>query len=107
MSQLISNPAPLRVITASLNDMPNRLRLLAAADLTEPAFYRNLMFPKLRRLADAFAVPHTAKIAAFSTSATSAPLGCRYISAEQRPASVRTGGLLSAGERCSVFFCTL
>ena len=29
MSQFISNPAPLRVITASLNDMPDRLRLLA------------------------------------------------------------------------------
>ena len=29
MSQLISNPAPLRVITGNLNDMPDRLRLLA------------------------------------------------------------------------------
>lgn len=27
--RFLSNPAPLRVITASLNDMPNRLRLLA------------------------------------------------------------------------------
>ncbi len=77
------------------------------AGLTESAFCRNLMFPKLRRLADAFAVPHTVRIAAFSVSATNAPPGCRYILAEQRPVSVRTGGLLSAGERCSVFFCTL
>lgn len=30
MSQFfLSNPAPLRVITGNLNDMPNRLRLLA------------------------------------------------------------------------------
>ena len=29
MSQLISNPAPLRIITDNLNDMPDRLRLLA------------------------------------------------------------------------------
>ena len=27
--RFLSNPAPLRVITASLNDMPDRLRLLA------------------------------------------------------------------------------
>lgn len=27
------------------------------------------------------------------------------ILAEQRPASVRTGGLVMAGERCSAFFC--
>ena len=29
MSQFISNPAPLRIITGNLNDMPDRLRLLA------------------------------------------------------------------------------
>ena len=81
--------------------------VLRGEALTDRRFCRNLMFPKLRRLADAFAVPHTVKIAAFSVSATNAPLGCRYILAEQRPVSVRTGGLLSAGERCSVFFCTL
>lgn len=29
MSQFLPNPAPLRSITANLNDMPDRLRLLA------------------------------------------------------------------------------
>lgn len=36
------------------------------------------------------------------TSVTTA--GCGYISAEQRPVSVRTGGLIWAGERCFAFF---
>ena len=64
--------------------------------------------PKHRRLAGACAsVPALARNTAFPTSAACAPLGCGYISAEQRPVSVRTGGPLCAGERCSVFFCTL
>ena len=77
--------------------------------LTNRAKFLRLKFPELRRLAGAFAcVPALARIAAFSVSATCASLSwCRYISAEQRPVSVRTGGPLSAGERCSVFFCTL
>ena len=31
-------------------------------------------------------------------------MGVEYISAEQRPVSVRTGGLSTAGERCFAFF---
>lgn len=38
-------------------------------------------------------------------SATGASYGRCYISAEQRPVSVRTGGLTRAGERCFAFFC--
>ena len=38
-------------------------------------------------------------------SATGASCGRCYISAEQRPVSVRTGSLPTAGERCSAFFC--
>lgn len=34
-------------------------------------------------------------------------MGVEYISAEQRPVSVRTGGLSTAGERCFAFFCIL
>ena len=77
--------------------------------LTNRAKFLRLKFPELDRLAGAFAsVPALARIAAFSVSATSASFSwCRYISAEQRPVSVRTGGPSSAGERCSVFFCTL
>lgn len=33
-------------------------------------------------------------------------MGVEYISAEQRPVSVRTGGLSVAGERCFAFFYT-
>ena len=59
-------------------------------------------------IAGAFAsVPALVKIAAFSVSATGAPRGRGFILAEQRPVSVRTGGLSLAGERCSAFFCTL
>lgn len=37
---------PLLDIESNLSPLPDRLRLLAAAGLTEPAFYRTLKFPK-------------------------------------------------------------
>ena len=37
--------------------------------------------------------------------ATGASCGRGYILADQRPVSVRTGGLARAGERCFAFFC--
>ena len=101
--------ATLRSLSADLYPLPDRLRLIAQPPLTACPASGNLSFPKLRRLAEAFASdPALARNTAFPVSATNAPLRwCGYISAEQRPVSVRTGGLLSAGERCSVFFCTL
>ena len=95
------SPRCLLEVQDSLSPLPENI-------LTAPAFCRTLNFPKHRRLAGAFAsVPALVKIAAFSVSATSAPCGRGFILAEQRPVSVRTGGLLCAGERCSAFFCTL
>ena len=41
--------SPLLDIESNLSPLPDRLRLLAAAGLTEPAFYRNLNFPKVER----------------------------------------------------------
>ena len=38
--------SPLLDIESNLSPLPDRLRLLAAAGLTEPAFYRNLKSPK-------------------------------------------------------------
>ena len=98
--------SPLLELETSIAPLPDRPRLLAQPPLTACPASGNLSFPKLRRLAEAFAsVPALARNTAFPVSATNAPLGwCGYISAEQRPVSVRTGGLLSAGERCSVFF---
>ena len=54
--------------------------------------------------------PHGEKCGFFvsaSYTAASASCGRRYILAEQRPVSARTGGLTVAGERCSAFFCAL
>lgn len=41
--------SPLLDIESNLSPLPDRLRLLAAAGLTEPTFYRNLNFPKVER----------------------------------------------------------
>lgn len=38
--------SPLLDIESNLSPLPDRLRLLAAAGLTEPAFYRTLKSPK-------------------------------------------------------------
>ena len=54
--------------------------------------------------------PHGEKCGFFvsaSYTAASASCGRRYILAEQRPVSARTGGLIAAGERCFAFFCAL
>lgn len=40
--------SPLLDIESNLSPLPDRVRLLAAAGLTEPAFYRNLKSPKSR-----------------------------------------------------------
>ena len=71
---------PLAAIAADLHPLPDRLRLMAEIVEGRGAF---LFLPSAHLL------------------------GVEYISAEQRPVSVRTGGLSVAGERCSVFFCTL
>ena len=94
-------PGSLLAVENSLSPLPENI-------LTAPAFCRTLKSPNNERLAGAFAsVPALVKIAAFSVSATSAPRGRGFILAEQRPVSVRTGGLSLAGERCSAFFCAL
>ncbi len=99
--------------------MSNRLILTAEILNTVPASDRldnltEIFNPEVPQteigVAEAFTgVPAPAKIAAFIVSATSVPFGrvFGYTSAEQRPVSVRTGGLSRAGERCSAFFCTL
>ena len=93
----VFSPHTLLEVESSLSPLPENI-------LTAPAFCRTLKSPKVGRLAEAFAsVPALVKIAAFSVSATSAPRGRGFILAEQRPVSVRTGGLSTAGERCSAF----
>ena len=50
--RFLSNPAPLRVITASLNDMPNRLRLLAACIEEDQTAYMDTVVTLLLECAD-------------------------------------------------------
>lgn len=109
MSQsFFSTPVPLLDIESNLSPLPDRLRLLAAVGLTEPAFYRTLKSPKLEGLPEPVPVsPPLTRITAFFVSAICAPLW----------AAVHIGGTTSsiredwrpssAGERCSAFFCTL
>lgn len=52
MSQFISNPAPLRIITASLNDMPDRLRLLAECIEEDQTAYMDTVVTLLLECAD-------------------------------------------------------
>ena len=72
----VFSPHALLEVESSLSPLPENI-------LTAPAFCRTLNFPKLRRLAGAFAsVPSLVKIAAFSVSATSAPRGRGFILAD-------------------------
>lgn len=50
------------------------------------------------------AAPQLEKSGIFSFCHHNTSLGGGYILAEQRPVSVRTGGLFRAGERCSVIY---
>ena len=50
--RFLSNPAPLRVITASLNDMPNRLRLLAECIEEDQTAYMDTVVTLLLECAD-------------------------------------------------------
>ena len=52
MSQFISNPAPLRIITGNLNDMPNRLRLLAECIEEDQTAYMDTVVTLLLECAD-------------------------------------------------------
>ena len=81
----------------------------AAAVLTEPAFCRTLNFPNTKRPCRSLCQrPRAgANRGVFAFLPSARLYGQRYILAEQRPVSVRTGGLFVAGERCSAFFCTL
>lgn len=63
---------------------------------------------KARRHRRLFRAPHGEKSGLFcfvSIPATGASCERRYILAERRPVSARTGGLALAGERRSAFFC--
>lgn len=63
---------------------------------------------KARRNRRLCRAPHGEKCGLFcfvSIPATGASCGRRYILAERRPVSARTGGLALAGERRSAFFC--
>lgn len=110
MSQLFPvPPTPLLDIESNLSPLPDRLRLLVAAVLTEPAFCRTLNFPNTKRPCRSLCQrPRAgANRGVFAFLPSARLYGQRYILAEQRPVSVRTGGLFVAGERCSAFFCTL
>ena len=73
--------------------------------LTAVHFLSKLNFPESTiGVAVAFAVPHTVRRAVFLVSAKMRSSKRCYKLAEQRPVSVRTGGLSWAGERCSAFF---
>ena len=89
--------------------MSQSLPVLRGAALTDRRFCRNLNFPKderpCRSLCQRPRAGMNRGVFCFCHQRTS--LGDVYKLAEQRPVSVRTGGLSSAGERCSVFFCTL
>lgn len=50
--RFLSNPAPLRVITASLNDMPDRLRLLAECIEEDQTAYMDTVVTLLLECAD-------------------------------------------------------
>jgi len=52
MSQFISNPAPLRIITGNLNDMPDRLRLLAECIEEDQTAYMDTVVTLLLECAD-------------------------------------------------------
>lgn len=65
-----------------------------------------LIFPnQTRRNRRHCRAPHGEKYGLFCYRHQCISLGCGYILVEQRPVSVRTGGLPTTGERCSVFFC--
>lgn len=73
--------------------------------LTSPRPSGILGFPNDERLCRSLCLSQTGKNRGFSCfchHCTSWGVG--YELAEQRPVSVRTGGLSSAGERCSVIF---
>ena len=85
--------SPLLDIESNLSPLPDRLRLLAAAGLTEPAFYRTLKSPNnYRRHRRLCCAPHGKKCGFFCSCHQSASEGCGYILARRRPVSVRTGG---------------
>lgn len=50
--RFLSNPAPLRIITGNLNDMPNRLRLLAECIEEDQTAYMDTVVTLLLECAD-------------------------------------------------------
>ena len=101
--------ATLRSLSADLYPLPDRLRLLAQPPLTARPASGKVDFPNTERPCRSLCQRPRAGVnrGAFLFLPSAHLLGVEYISAEQRPVSVRTGGLSVAGERCSVFFCTL
>ena len=77
--------------------------------LTGTVFCRKLEFPKEERpCRSLYQRPRAGENrGVFCLCHLRTSWGDVYKSAEQRPVSVRTGSLSSAGERCSVSFCTL
>ena len=96
------SPGSLLAVENSLSPLPENV-------LTAPAFCRTLKSPNTKRPCRSLCQrPRAgANLGVFSFLPSARLYGQRYILAEQRPVSVRTGGLFVAGERCSAFFCTL
>ena len=101
--------SPLLELETSIAPLPDRLRLIPQPPLTACPASGNLNSPKVERPCRSLCQRPRAGVnrGVFLFLPSVHLLGVEYISAEQRPVSVRTGGLSTAGERCSVFFCTL
>ena len=100
--------ATLRSLSADLYPLPDRLRLLPQPPLTARPASGNLNSPNDERPCRSLCQRPPAGVnrGVFAFLPSAHLMGVEYISAEQRPVSVRTGGLSTAGERCFAFFCT-